>query len=42
MKKRFVILMTIVAVFIFGVSASAQDKFKMELSYNISCTGWKL
>lgn len=35
MKRRIVILMTIFAVCA-GLSASAQDKFKMELSYNIS------
>ncbi|HKG67529.1 MAG TPA: hypothetical protein VKA92_01580, partial [Segetibacter sp.] len=36
MKKRVVILMTIFAVCIFTISASAQNKIKMELSYNIS------
>lgn len=36
MKKRVVILMTMVAVCIISISASAQDKLKMELSYNIS------
>jgi len=35
MKKRFLVLMTIFAAFI-GFSASAQDKFKMELGYNVS------
>jgi hypothetical protein len=36
MKKRIVILMTMFAACIISISASAQDKFKMELSYNIS------
>ena len=36
MKKRVVILMTMFAACIISVSASAQDKFKMELGYNIS------
>jgi opacity protein-like surface antigen len=36
MKKRVVILMTIFAVCILNISASAQNKLKMELSYNIS------
>lgn len=36
MKKRVVVLMTICAVCIFTISASAQNKLKMELSYNIS------
>ncbi|WP_018617168.1 outer membrane beta-barrel protein [Segetibacter koreensis] len=36
MKKRFVILMTVCAVCFIGLSASAQEKFKMELSYNVS------
>ncbi|MEJ7683825.1 MAG: hypothetical protein WKG06_39385 [Segetibacter sp.] len=36
MKKRVVIFMTMIAACIISISASAQDKFKMELSYNIS------
>src|SRR6476469_9908741 len=36
MKKRIVILMTMFAASIMSISAIAQDKFKMELGYNIS------
>ena len=36
MKKRVLIFMTICATCIIGMSASAQNKLKMELSYNIS------
>ncbi|MDQ6813134.1 MAG: outer membrane beta-barrel protein [Bacteroidota bacterium] len=36
MKKNIVILMMMVVVCAFGFSASAQQKLKMELSYNIS------
>lgn len=36
MKKRFVIVMAIFAGCLIGISASAQNKFKMELGYNVS------
>src|SRR5215210_4683104 len=36
MKKRFVVFMTIVAACVISLSASAQNKLKMELSYNVS------
>jgi hypothetical protein len=36
MKKNIVIFMTMVAVCGFGFSASAQQRLKMELSYNVS------
>lgn len=35
MKNRVVLLMTILAVSFISISATAQDKLKMELSYNI-------
>ena len=36
MKKNIAIFMTIVAACIVSISASAQDKLKMELNYNVS------
>lgn len=36
MKKRTLILMTMVAVCMISISASAQDRFKLELNYNVS------
>src|SRR3954454_20077689 len=36
MKKRVVILMTLFAACVISMSAFAQDKFKTELSYNVS------